>query len=176
MSSWILHVWLQWLLKARAESNGKHWGHLPLAVIPQCTFLLPLRCTTFQAGNLGRTPTLRPESQDEVFCTIFLHQLCERSRKLMPHCSGHLSAILLHNPRENENQCLKSLAELLQGNRTELCFASKFSESCRSQRRKVSFENIETQNTRKYRRSQRKKWMRHKYQAKMLWKILPLLI
>ena len=40
---------------------------------------------------------------------------------------------------ENENQYLKSLAEFLRENRTEFYFASKFSESRRSQRRKLSF-------------------------------------
>ena len=40
---------------------------------------------------------LRPESHDQVFSTIFLHQSCERSRKLMFHYCGHLSAILFHN-------------------------------------------------------------------------------
>ena len=40
---------------------------------------------------------LRPESHDQVFCSIFLHQSCERSRKFMFHYCGHLSAILINS-------------------------------------------------------------------------------
>ena len=40
---------------------------------------------------------LRPESIDQGFCTIFLHQSYEKSRKFMAHYGGHLSAILMHS-------------------------------------------------------------------------------
>ena len=42
-------------------------------------------------------------------------------------------------PYENENQGLKSAAEFLRENGTEICLASKFSKSRHSQRRKISF-------------------------------------
>ena len=92
----------------------------------------------------------RLESHYRVFCTIFLHQLRERSRKFIAHYCGHVPLILLHSFCEKENQCLASLAEFLRGNRAKLYFLSKFSKTCCFHRRKLSFsrtfENMELWN------------------------------
>ena len=45
----------------------------------------------------------------------------------MIHYCRQLLSILLHSSCENENQCIESLAEFLQRNRSELYFARKFS-------------------------------------------------
>ena len=78
----------------------------------------------------------------------------------------------IDNPCENEHQCLESLAELLRGNRTELYFASKFSKTAvlieENRAFSRTFENIELENTKQYRRSKHKERMRHNYQAKIL--------
>ena len=82
---------------------------------------------------------LRPESHDQVFCTIFWHQSCKTSCKSMIHYCGPLSSITLNSPSEKENQMLESFADFLRRNRTELYFPNKFSKSYRSQWRKLSF-------------------------------------
>ena len=68
---------------------------------------------------------VRPELHDQAFCTIFLHQSCERSRKFMTHYCGHRSSSLLNSPCEKENQCLESFAEFL---RKKTPFSSKKTE------------------------------------------------
>ena len=46
--------------------------------------------------------------------------------------------VQVYDTRDNENQCLESLAEFLRGNRTELNFACGFSKSHRFHRRKLN--------------------------------------
>ena len=96
---------------------------------------------------------LRPELHDQVFYTIFLHQSCERLRKVYDSLLQAPVGNFISQPSENENQCPERLAEFLRGDRTELYFVSKFSKSRRCQRRKQSFyhdlENIDPQNTKK---------------------------
>ena len=73
------------------------------------------------------------------FLHNFLRQLYGRPLKAVTHCCGDLSSIKLNSTYEDENQHLESPAELLLENRAEFYFASKFKESRRCLRRKLSF-------------------------------------
>ena len=118
---------------------------------------------------------IRPESHHQVFCTIFfasfVWKVTQVYGSLLRAPVGNFIARLC----KNENQCLESHAEFLQGNRTMLYFASKFSKSRCSQWKKLSFWAClgkylaaESKQKNKKHRSQCKKQMRHNYQAKML--------
>ena len=79
------------------------------------------------------------ESHDQVFLHNFFASIVQKVAQVY----GSLLRALVGNftalPCENENQCLENFAEFLRGNKTEVYFASKFSKSHRSQRRKLSF-------------------------------------
>ena len=60
------------------------------------------------------------------FCSIFLHQSCERSREFMFYNCGHLSAILFRSRVENENESPESFVKFLRGKRTEHYFPASF--------------------------------------------------
>ena len=118
---------------------------------------------------------MQPKGQNQTI-KFFYNFLASIVRKVEQIYGSLLQAPVgnfIAQPREHENQCLKSLAEFLRGNRTKLYFATKFSykplfSTKKKQAFSLDFENFEVQNTKKSRRSQLKKRIRHNYQAKML--------
>ena len=81
----------------------------------------------------------KPESHDQVFFAQFSYIISVKGPASNDSLLRAPVGNFIAQPCENENQCLESLAEFLQGTRTELYFSSKFSKSRRSQRRKLSF-------------------------------------
>ena len=80
---------------------------------------------------------VRPKSHDQVFLHNFLASVVWKVAQVYNSLLRAFVSNFIAQSCENENQCLESLAEFLQGNRAELYFASKFSKSRHSQRRKL---------------------------------------
>ena len=91
--------------------------------------------TALDVTKLGQIYVTKLGRFLHTFLASIVWKVVQVYRSLLRESVGNFIA----QAYENENQCLESLSEFLREIWIELYFASKFSESRRSQRKKLSF-------------------------------------